>query len=545
MRLWSRYHTQGRLLDAIAEIHKTKLNWFAQETMEGFLLSMMVLARWYCELGLSLAGKYYALAAGSFAFSSSDPVIKAKAWRPFWEAAECDYLVGAWASFLDLGGLAVWCQYQFASDPGNLETHEDLKSILFHASIATAISERTSPELGSFVKRRVDQWGMGQIFEESLAMAREAVGQRTDAQLLADLEDQLSGIPINDAGTERSVSWAALGIEWSVHWLNDYETTMLAEQFVASFQVLLVEMARKDLCLPRTKASIDFTRQRISQPIVQPEPSVEELRWRIEWPDNGGLSDLDAMFLAIATVSITLLRGVSFLPDSRLLDSFDDLFKGRVPGSALVGRPYAMLYQDTILKQVFERGREAPMVPTTRARTSPVSPHPNLQGLAGPGPGYTAEKSQALIATRYEVMERSLHVTLHTLRANSDFRKSVQQLREEGWRDWHILHAIFSCALNFRAHERYGPQATPGQLAEFAEEFMAGPEAADASEIPSHELTPERLEFFRQVNMGAVLKAWGLDFHHPTLLPSVIEDFLAARYSYWEDDVEHPDLFGI
>ena len=35
-------------------------------------------------------------------------------------------------------------------------------------------------------------------------------------------------------------TWAALGIEWSVEWFNDYRTTALAEQFIATFQVLLV-----------------------------------------------------------------------------------------------------------------------------------------------------------------------------------------------------------------------------------------------------------------------------------------------------------------
>jgi hypothetical protein len=56
------FYKKGKILRAINQLHQAKVKWFAEETLRGSLLSMLLISKWYLELGLSFAAKYYALA---------------------------------------------------------------------------------------------------------------------------------------------------------------------------------------------------------------------------------------------------------------------------------------------------------------------------------------------------------------------------------------------------------------------------------------------------------------------------------------------------
>jgi hypothetical protein len=536
------HRKKGRVLDAISEVHKAKLNWFAEETLDGFILSLQVLARWYTELGLCLAGKYYALAAASIALRSSKAEIKARAWRAFLEAASSECRGGAWAGFLELTKIALQCHHGFCPDAGNLSLHEDLEAVFFHGAMAIAISERLSPTLASFVRAKVDGWNLGDLFEEPLAVARSAVSQMPSEGFITSVEEQLVGMPINDVGVSRSVTWAAVGIEWSVEWMNDYQTTAAAEQFVATFQIVLAEIARADLCLPNSQVEILFTLDSVAEPKVDPMFRPGRMCWRVGWPKHGSQVELDVVSAGVLATAITLLGGVSLLPNERVQEIVEGLFRIGIPGKTLVGQPYATLYRETLSESDFNRGRAVLAVPELPTRSSPVRPHDELRGRTGPGPGYSTDESRRQIARRYQRMTGVLQLTLHRLRQSPAFFETVQHLRQRGWRDWHILGAIFASVLNYRSHQEYGPH---GANEEFATKFLQTSEQPDSTEVPASEFTEERLDFYRRFNTAAILKTWGLELHHPALSPEVIEEFLATRYGYWTDDMEHENLFGV
>lgn len=451
------HYESGRILEAITEIHKAKLNWFADETLDIFILSLQVLARWYTELGLCVAGKYYALTAASMALRSSRPEIKASAWKTLLEAGDSEYKGGAWAGFLELTKAALYCHHLFSPDAGNISKHDELEATLYHGAVTVAISERLWPELADFVKTRVDAWNLGEMFDELLTAARSTLGQMSRDELIASLEGQLVGMPINDVGVHRKVTWAAFGVEWSVEWLNDYHTTAMAEQFIATFQVVLVEIAGKDLCLPQTQIEIVFALDAVAEPDVQPL-RAEGFRWRLAWPKEGEHDDLDKVFLSVFATAITVLRNASFLPDGNVNGLMEDLFRNGIPGKALVGQPYSMLYRETLSEGSFNEGRRILALPEVPTRSTPLRPHPALSAVAGPGPGYSPEESRERIARRYQGVARLLPITLARLRGNEEFQRTVRRLREKGWRDWHITEALLTTVVNFRMNEKYGPR---------------------------------------------------------------------------------------
>jgi len=539
------YHGRGRILDAIREAHKAKSSWFAQETLGDFIFALLTIGRWYSELGLCLAAKYYALAAASIAISSTNPNVKARAWLAFRDASDCDYLLGAWAGFLNLTDFALRSHHRFSPDSGNLDLHEDLVPLIFHSVNVVVISQRIAPAFSALSQACVKAWNLGELYDECYSAAVRQFEKLSDAELNASLEEQLSELPVSDIHVNRSVFWSALGVEWTVEWVNDYRTAMFGEQFVASIQILQAEMARKDLCLPDTRVRIAFLLAGVIQPKVEPIPCNEEIRWKVLWPIATSNVDLRDTFLTVLTTCVTILRGVSFLPHARLMEIVEELFREGVPSKTLVAQPYTEVFGNAISQEAFNDARKVLAVPLSPTTSTAKKPHAEMAAHSGPGPGYSQAESYNHIARRYERIAYHLPITLMRLRASEEFKDTVRKLRLKGWQDWHILGAVFSSVLNFRAHSLHTPHLTPLQLDEFREEFLSAPESEGAMIVPATEFTEEKLEFYRNLNIATIMKTWGLDLNHPTVSPQIMERFLGARYGYWTDDVHHADLFGV
>ncbi len=71
-----RLSEEGRLIQAIRELNRAKIDWFSSETFHLALGSMILAARHYMALGLVFASKYYALAVAYLALSSDDQRVK-------------------------------------------------------------------------------------------------------------------------------------------------------------------------------------------------------------------------------------------------------------------------------------------------------------------------------------------------------------------------------------------------------------------------------------------------------------------------------------
>jgi hypothetical protein len=536
-------HKSGQTLDAIAEIHKAKVNWFAAETLRGSVLAMLVVGQWYRELGLFFAAKYYALAAAHVALHSGGHAVQQKVPSALFEAALCDYGLGAWAGFLDLTGCALRCHQKLALEPGNIEAHPLLSGILFHLAASAALSSRLSGRHGEFVKARIAEWQLGEFYDEAYELARAQIASLPQAKVIAQVEDQLQGVPVNDVQTGRCIAWKALGVEWSVEWVNTFQTTALAEQVVACLQIIQAELARKDLCLPSVHVTIAFELGAVSEPKLEPVLTNESLQWTLIWPQSNSRDEADAVFSSVLGASFSVIHGVSLLPSNLLMTMIEYLFKSGVPGRVFVGHSYETLYRTMIPEEAFNSGRRILAVPDIPLRQSPVKEPEALARPPTPGPGYSKEASCDQIRRRYERMQAHLPLTLQRLKADASFQAIVAALRKKGWRDWHILHSVFTCALNHYAHSHVGAHACEVDQKRMSEQFMKLPESDRKPEPPVELFTEAAMEEFRMVNLASILKTWDLEIHHPTVSFEAIEQVLTTRYGYWSDDVEHPHIF--
>jgi hypothetical protein len=93
------WRRSGRLVRAIGELHVAKVKWFAEETLEGAVLSMLMIARCYAELGLVLASKQYAMAAAALADGSTNARVLRRLPAAVLQAADAEYVGGNWLRF--------------------------------------------------------------------------------------------------------------------------------------------------------------------------------------------------------------------------------------------------------------------------------------------------------------------------------------------------------------------------------------------------------------------------------------------------------------
>ena len=166
-----------------------------------------------------------------------------------------------------------------------------------------------------------------------------------------------------------------------------------------------------------------------------------------------------------------------------------------------------------------------------------------LPWFDGPGPGYDAEKAHEQVQNCYVRFYRPISRTLQRLSEEPEFQATVARLRADGWKDWHILSAVFHVTMNYRLNKRRPILLTPEAEMAASRQLMNQPEPADALPVPLQEYGEENLRQQLTVYLGAFAKTYGLEIHQLTPDLESLEHFLAHRYNFWADDVEHDNPF--
>ena len=75
------------------------------------------------------------------------------------------------------------------------------------------------------------------------------------------------------------------------------------------------------------------------------------------------------------------------------------------------------------------------------------------------------------------------------------------------------------------------------------ERLLSQPEDENMVVVPSDHYSEEAMRKYLPFYTAACLETYGLELHQQTLNVPGIQDFLAVRFHFWEDDVEHEDFF--
>ena len=529
-------HSKGEILRAIKEIHKARINWFAEETLSGSLLSALFVSNCYHELCLAYAAKYYGLAVAYIALNARDENAKKYISRGLIDGALCDYFHGAFFSYFDFTdvGLLSFGAYSRDTDPS--DPSSEINTTLFHASNVRMLAKRFMPELLGFVENRIKNWkGLEECFDDSIPLAENTWEKKNKSELWSALEKQLIGEPFSDVGKVREVSFPALGVKWLFKWVNSFNDTYLAEEFIGVLQILLADLADTDLCLLRTKVEVEIVTSEEGEISLEPIPSNTKNCWRLLLVEN--INQLETTLIAYAG---ELIFRASVLPKEQFYKRLETSLQEELSSKIFFGQRYKDLYIHFVDYEMFKKSNRSSFNKHKFQCSFNPKISTKLKWFDGPGPNYKEEDAEEVLKNRYERSIKPIKYTINKLAENTKFKETVSSLRRDGWLDWHILTAISMQAINYRINKiRKSGLIIPSDEKEIFYRYFNEEENENSEPIPISVFSEKKLRMSLKISMMSTLKGLGLENHQITPDFDAVSDFLGNRYNYWTDDIEH------
>ncbi len=532
-------HAKGALLGALQQLHVAKSKWFAEETLRGSVLAILLLSKWYTELGFALAGKYYALAGAFLAGTSSDLSLRRYVPPGIFMAADCDYILGAWCSYILLSrvGLAASLEYETEVDPTSVDSA--INRTLYHAGVAYSYARSFAPDLRTAIRQSIEGWNVAEDLDEVLGVFEPRGDDESVKDQLERLRNERIELPFTDAGEERCVKFRALGVLWILKWENTPLASGVGEHFTAALQILLADVGELDVCFLPTTVNV-AVQVGDAPPTGALEEEGDTGSSTVTLPDPRTNADFD---LSVFVATTGLLVRASALPMKKVEKLVKERIASDLVGKLRCGQPLASLERQLVTDADFA-GLARKTRPEIPDNWEPYAEHRQLRGAAGPGPNYSSVKHEAGVHRRYEELTKRLSEAMPYLSTNPTLRAAAAMLRESGWKDWHILLAVYNAILNYSSGV---PGVKPGGRQGVTHEERLRSKARlpvlhCTTAIPHDVLCEENLRRCLSISMMATLKGWGLvlNWQHVDLL--AVERLLSERYAYWTTDTEHEAL---
>lgn len=530
------FFKRGLPLRSLRELHKAKVNWYSAETLDEATRTMLLVSQLYLELGLRQAAKYYALAAASIAHGTPDERTQRLVVDALFLAADADYASGAWLSFVTIVEAAIPLHMGYRNDPMNWEAHTDLAAIVAQAANVQAISSIVAPQAREEIQQKLKGAGISDVLSE--VTRKNLWKEKSALDVCTQAMEEIGDFPFSDAGPKRRIEWRALGATWNVSCENDYTHLRAAETVAAVLQIVIAELATTDLFIIPTSVNISVEAS-ATDTEAREEPSSGGPQWKVKV--KSGEESSDKPHFSETVIAVQILRSVSLRTEEELKKLFGEHVETGLPSNVFVGRTYQTLYDS-----VFKREESLPWKNYNfdyggAKRMNREHAELRFRDEELPLKRATKEERLKAVKRRYEETQRIFPKTLERLRGTRAFQELVQAVRNEGWRDWHILSAVANLAMNYRNHQA---GLTPEQIRK-AGLSLGKPETEESSPLPTAQFTDiETMRWMRDLNMLSFAKALGLGLPSHTPDVRAIEEFLARRAGYRDDDIEHIDPFA-
>src|SRR5690606_18863392 len=163
----------------------------------------------------------------------------------------------------------------------------------------------------------------------------------------------------------------------------------------------------------------------------------------------------DGMRDGVLHLAFQVLLGNSLLNQQRFSQLMDQAARNGLFSNLEIGRPYRELAR-LRTQSVTPLGDPQHRRLANTEHPNPRAGAPQMQPQAGPGPGYSTEEAHAILAERYEILPISIQHTIPELLSDPHVRELFCELRNEGWKDWHMLNVLVNLTVNHRLALRHG-----------------------------------------------------------------------------------------
>jgi len=524
-------------VSAIDELHIAHISAFTKENALSTVLIPLFLAKIYADCQLFSAAKYYSLASSFAAVKIEDDSLRKKAYRGLLEAGAADMANGASLQVLMSLQAATLLESEFSSGGDSPAKDFEWARLLTHTFRIAYSSSFVSEQLNSFILGvYLEKLGLTQAYQEFLPEIQTSFNSIHSFSELASraLEEGIAP-PFADAFDSRQLHWEQLGLRWHISWQNDFHTTAAAEGFCALLQILLADIRAIEMSI--LEADVDLHLSLHDKAFQIEEVSSNERVIRKIYLPKANLDP--GIVFAIAT---TILAMVSAIPQRSFLRVIRNRMKTGILKKTNPHAPFQDLFREFYLERDFARFRHFLGDLQIKIPEYLIETHEDLRGSKGLHPEYRRDESLTAIRKRYARTTGLLRFTLPRLKAHPPFADSVTVLKQEGWKDWHILLAAGNIRLNYIIHSRLPTDASPEQHLALVNEIMGKDECESDPSPPLDKFTIEELRKALKFSQLSTLRQLGFDCWQKTPVHSSIDAFL-GRFNYWVDDVEHANPF--
>jgi hypothetical protein len=528
-----------RPLEAIAELHSAKVDWFGGDTVRKSIHAMLSLSTAYLELELPAASKMYALAAAYAAGAAENDEATDLVPDALSKVARADFFAGRWLTAARSGHAAIAAAAEQTpttidySNPKELE-EEVLAALSMMSTILTA-----ARDFGSDYEH-----GLDPLFEGPMVEIRKSMLDQVSALTIEEWRDHcdelgLVGPPFADGRPLAPMHFAALGIDWSIAPV-DAASIVAAERLAAAAAILSADLARHDLCLlaGRIDVEVGVTERRAALTLeaddVLLSAPAEGGIWSIKLgTGEAWLADPHQVSGELFTVLMAILTERSLLPIDRI-----KAVVGKAAAEGALGNLFAARAYDELVTSLL--GDPLALAADLDPPWSLKSPtHPALAWRREPGPTYDSEKARLNLQSRYEKLPRMCRATLPRLLKDDAAKGVIERLRADGWLDWQILQAIHGVITQHRM-----PDGIETWSHKEVEAFLTAPEDEALDPVPPQAFTEEELRKTGSMGMLATLQVLELESHTTRPDREAIRELLVARYAYSTDDIDHVNPFA-
>jgi hypothetical protein len=520
----------GRYIQAVHELNRAKIESFSDEALPMTLACLMLAARHYNELGMGYAAKYYSLAVSYIALNHDDPQVKRFVSRGIALAAELDYEHGSWLQALSLYRLVQVTHSNFSTSELTY-ADPDGHRILLYGSIILGIAQKQHQVLKFAAEAMIADWPDRDVITSQASKAEEIFVREADKGACAEVFHRP---PFSDCIENQMIEWSGLGVEWTVKWTRGKNATIAAEQFVAISQILTCELARTDVYLLSGKALVNLiVDEGASSVKMERLPSNTESLWTLTVPTSltaeRHVEDMTAVVMVFQELS--LKQSNTAVLEAIGPTGFQNTLAGNLYAKIMnfIGEP-PMLEQS---------------VPVD-SRLQPLSFGNNCHSelmwndeLIGE---YDPIETRSMLEKRYPYGAEYTKYTLTRVLSDAEFCRNVSDLSAAGWLDWQLLGAVSGLAQSWRAFGERMP-ASREEMEARARQFVYKEERSEWAPVPLGEFSRVNMERQLEMNMLNTLQAVGLVHRAQTPNSTAIKTFVKSKLRYFDDDIQHEDLF--
>ena len=244
-------------------------------------------------------------------------------------------------------------------------------------------------------------------------------------------------------------------------------------------------------------------------------------------------------------VACTLIKTVSALKPDQFLQLHEAQFASGLMERLIVYSASESLFEEFYSRKSYDLIYSVAASSAIRMPDHVCQTWHGLQGPQGIHPQYDRTESMRTVRLRYEKLIPLTRLSVRRLMQTEGFRRTLEALRREAWKDWHILTGIENVRFNYFLNQNLELRAAI-ERKDFARiaAVRSEPEREDVLLVPVSEFEIDRLKFGLQSSQVNTLEGLGLRVWQRTPDFGGIDQLL-RRFCYWDDDVPHEEIFQL